>query len=146
MPQQGLADNLDACVPHVTPRVPQAQELIDKSPKMPDDVVFHFIGHLQSNKAKALLAGVPNLDVLETLDSVKLANKLQVTTGRERRQGVELGLFYTRYMCSQKTTVEILSYWYTLVYQVRDTQIPLNLFLNVTPLETRPLNQSNSDA
>lgn len=68
-------------VPHVAPCVTQAQELIDKAPKMPDDVVFHFIGHLQSNKAKALLAGVPNLDVLETLDSVKLANRLQVTNG-----------------------------------------------------------------
>lgn len=44
---------------------------------MPDDVVWHFIGHLQSNKAKALVAGVPNLAVLETLDTVKLANKLQ---------------------------------------------------------------------
>lgn len=48
---------------------------------MPDDVVWHFIGHLQSNKAKALVAGVPNLAVLETLDTVKLANKLQVKMG-----------------------------------------------------------------
>lgn len=63
---------------------PQAQELIDKSPRMPDDVVWHFIGHLQSNKAKALIAGVPNLAVLETLDTVKLANKLQVDRARER--------------------------------------------------------------
>lgn len=58
--------------------------MIDKSPQMPDDVVWHFIGHLQSNKAKALVAGVPNLAVLETLDTVKLANKLQVTTGMGR--------------------------------------------------------------
>lgn len=56
----------------------QAQELIEKSPQMPDDVVWHFIGHLQSNKAKGLVAGVPNLDVLETLDTSKLADKLQV--------------------------------------------------------------------
>ena len=34
------------------------------------------IGHLQSNKAKKLLA-VPNLSVLETLDSESLAAKLQ---------------------------------------------------------------------
>lgn len=62
----------------LNPELSQAQELIDKSPQMPDDVVWHFIGHLQSNKAKALVAGVPNLAVLETLDTVKLANKLQV--------------------------------------------------------------------
>eukprot|EP00752_Nemacystus_decipiens_P002851 g2655.t1 len=70
-----------------------AQELIDKSPQMPDDVVWHFIGHLQSNKAKALVAGVPNLAVLETLDTVKLANKLQtacVSTERESPLGVYL--------------------------------------------------------
>lgn len=54
---------------------------------MPDDVVWHFIGHLQSNKAKALVAGVPNLAVLETLDTVKLANKLQVPT--ELGQGMK---------------------------------------------------------
>ncbi|CAM9240525.1 unnamed protein product [Ectocarpus sp. 13 AM-2016] len=70
-----------------------AQELIDKSPQMPDDVVWHFIGHLQSNKAKALVAGVPNLAVLETLDTVKLANKLQsacVSSERKRPLGVYL--------------------------------------------------------
>ena len=53
-----------------------AQELIEKAPQMPDDVCWHFIGHLQSNKARALVTGVPNLACLETLDSEKLANKL----------------------------------------------------------------------
>ncbi|CAM9724856.1 unnamed protein product [Discosporangium mesarthrocarpum] len=54
-----------------------AQELIEKAPAMPEDVVWHFIGHLQSNKARALVEGVPNLSILETLDTAKLANKLQ---------------------------------------------------------------------
>ena len=31
------------------------QELTDKAPQLPDDIRWHFIGHLQSNKAKALL-------------------------------------------------------------------------------------------
>lgn len=52
------------------------QELLDKAPAMPADVAWHFIGHLQSNKAKALVAGVPNLACVETVDSVKLADKL----------------------------------------------------------------------
>lgn len=52
------------------------QEITDKSPVMPGDVRWHFIGHLQSNKVKALLEGCPNLAMLETVDSVKLANKL----------------------------------------------------------------------
>ena len=35
-----------------------SQELLDKVPQLPADIRWHFIGHLQSNKAKALL-GVP---------------------------------------------------------------------------------------
>lgn len=67
---------------YAAPELTKAQELIDKSPQMPDDVVWHFIGHLQSKKAKALVAGVPNLEVVETLDTTKLADKLQVTITR----------------------------------------------------------------
>ncbi len=42
----------------------------------PGDIKWHFIGHLQSNKVKALIQGVPNLYMVESVDSVKLANKL----------------------------------------------------------------------
>jgi pyridoxal phosphate enzyme (YggS family) len=52
------------------------QELLDKAPTLPADIRWHFIGHLQSNKAKALVEGVPNLSMVETVDSVKLAGKL----------------------------------------------------------------------
>lgn len=84
------------------------QEIIEKSPELPNDIQWHFIGHLQSNKVKALLEGVPSLSCLETLDSQKLANKLnsmvetigrdplkvfvQVnTSGEESKYGVEPG-------------------------------------------------------
>jgi len=52
------------------------QEIVDKAPALPDDIQWHFIGHLQSNKVKQLLGGVQNLAMLETVDSIKLANKL----------------------------------------------------------------------
>jgi len=52
------------------------QELLEKAPELPDDIQWHFIGHLQSNKVKSLLEGVPNLCVLETVDSAKLATRL----------------------------------------------------------------------
>jgi hypothetical protein len=64
------------------------QELVDKSPLMPEDVRWHFIGHLQSNKAKILVNGCPSLDCVETIDSEKLAkmvNKAWVATNRERK-------------------------------------------------------------
>ena len=44
------------------------QEILEKAPKLPNDISWHFVGHIQSNKAKALVQGVPNLKVVETVD------------------------------------------------------------------------------
>ena len=52
------------------------QEIVDKAPKLPKDIQWHFIGNLQSNKCNTLIKGVRNLHVVETVDKVKLANKL----------------------------------------------------------------------
>lgn len=52
------------------------QEIVDKTPALPSDIKWHFIGHLQSNKCKKLVTGVPSLYMVESVDSTKLANKL----------------------------------------------------------------------
>ncbi|XP_058095161.1 uncharacterized protein LOC131240742 [Magnolia sinica] len=52
------------------------QELVDKAPQLPADIEWHFIGHLQSNKAKSLIAAVPNLEMVESVDDEKIANHL----------------------------------------------------------------------
>jgi len=52
------------------------QELLEKAPQLPADIQWHFVGHLQSNKAKALVSGVPNLYMVESVDSLKVANHL----------------------------------------------------------------------
>ncbi|CAI5734903.1 unnamed protein product [Hyaloperonospora brassicae] len=82
------------------------QELVQKAPQLPSDVKWHYIGHVQSNKAKALVRDVPNLYMVETVDSVKIANalnkasrecrtaKLNVmvqvnTSGEEQKSGVD---------------------------------------------------------
>ena len=57
------------------------QEILDKAPRMPADVRWHFIGHLQSNKAKGLVEGVPNLHCLETIDTEKLAGMVSKAVG-----------------------------------------------------------------
>jgi len=51
------------------------QSLKRRSTKLPSDIKWHFIGHLQSNKANGLVA-IENLHVIETVDSIKLARKL----------------------------------------------------------------------
>ncbi|GJJ08357.1 hypothetical protein Clacol_002571 [Clathrus columnatus] len=50
-------------------------EILEKAPILPADIRWHFIGHLQSNKAKTL-AAIPNLYALHTLTSIKLATAL----------------------------------------------------------------------
>ncbi|TAF52840.1 MAG: YggS family pyridoxal phosphate-dependent enzyme [Sphingobacteriia bacterium] len=56
------------------------QELVDKSAQLPQDIRWHFIGHLQSNKVKYL---APFVHLIQGVDSLKLlleinkqANKL----------------------------------------------------------------------
>ena len=59
---------------------------------MPPDTVWHFIGHLQRNKVKALVTGVPSLAVVETVDTVKLANKLNNAVGEFlEERAIQLG-------------------------------------------------------
>ncbi|XP_058220138.1 uncharacterized protein LOC131330532 [Rhododendron vialii] len=55
------------------------QEIIDKAPQLPEDIEWHFVGHLQSNKVKSLLAAVPSLAMVEGVDNEKLANHLDRT-------------------------------------------------------------------
>ena len=51
------------------------QELLEKSKKLPKDIEWHLIGHLQSNKVKKLLEEIPNL-VIESIDRVDIIEKI----------------------------------------------------------------------
>eukprot|EP00494_Astrolonche_serrata_P026013 UN26274 len=68
------------------------QEICEKSEKLPNDIQWHFIGHLQSNKCGQLIKGVPNLSVVETVDSEKLANKLN-NACKENRPNKTLNIY-----------------------------------------------------
>ncbi|WFD30558.1 inositol-3-phosphate synthase [Malassezia sp. CBS 17886] len=57
------------------------QELVEKAAVLPADVQWHLVGGLQSNKAK-LLAAVPNLYAVESVDSEKLAAGLEKALAR----------------------------------------------------------------
>lgn len=72
---------------HVAAVCPPPQELVDKAPLCPADVQWHFIGHLQSNKVKALLEAVPNLSMVETVDSAKVGPSGVLSLPRVRVQG-----------------------------------------------------------
>lgn len=62
------------------------QELVEKASVLPFDIAWHFIGGLQSNKAK-LLAAIPNLYAVESIDSEKLAMGLEKALSRPENAG-----------------------------------------------------------
>lgn len=51
----------------------KAQELIAKQPLLPDDIQWHFIGHLQTNKVKYI---APFVSMIESVDSLKLLDEI----------------------------------------------------------------------
>ncbi|XP_022724024.1 pyridoxal phosphate homeostasis protein-like isoform X3 [Durio zibethinus] len=67
------------------------QELVEKAPQqLPEDIEWHFIGNLQSNKVKPLIAGVPNLAMVETVDDEKIANHLNRVVGSFGRKPLKV--------------------------------------------------------
>ncbi|KEY19526.1 YggS family pyridoxal phosphate-dependent enzyme [Kaistella antarctica] len=47
----------------------RVQELIEKHPKLPSDIQWHLIGHLQTNKLKYI---APFIDTIQSVDSEKI--------------------------------------------------------------------------
>ena len=71
-----------------------AQELVEKAKQMEqhkDDIQWHFIGSLQSNKANMLVKGVVPYGklVVETVSTVKMANKLDNAMGEFSDDGTK---------------------------------------------------------
>lgn len=63
----------------------RAQEVFEKISHFnkPDNTEFHFIGHLQSNKVRKMLNC---MDVIETVDSIKLAKRISVISTDMKKQ------------------------------------------------------------
>ncbi len=49
----------------------RVQEIVAKIPQLPADIRWHFIGHLQTNKVRALV-GTRRIDLIESVDSARL--------------------------------------------------------------------------
>lgn len=60
----------------------KAQELIRKQPELPGDIEWHFIGHLQSNKAKYIAPFVCMVHSIDSFKILKTVNKEARKNGR----------------------------------------------------------------
>ena len=60
----------------------RVQEIVDKYPQLPNDIKWHLIGHLQTNKVKYIIDKVA---MIHSVDSLKLAREIS-------RQAVKSGV------------------------------------------------------
>ena len=58
------------------------QELTEKQSKLPNDIQWHFIGHLQSNKVKQI---APFIHLIQSVDSVKLLQEINKQAKKNNR-------------------------------------------------------------
>ena len=61
----------------------KVQELIEKNPKLPQDIQWHLIGHLQTNKVKYIAAFI---DTIQSVDSEKLLIEIDKQAERNDRE------------------------------------------------------------
>ena len=65
----------------------KVQELVDKHEKLPKDIQWHFIGHLQRNKVKYL---APFVDLIHSVESLRLLNEVN-KKGLKKNRVINVG-------------------------------------------------------
>ena len=60
----------------------KAQELIAKQPQLPENIRWHFIGHMQTNKVRFI---VPFVALIEAVDSLKLLKEINKQANKINR-------------------------------------------------------------
>ena len=75
----------------------RAQEFLQKVGQMPDDVKWHFIGHLQTNKVRAI---VPYVAMIHSIDSEKL---LRVVDSEAERAGRVVDVLLQLHVAQEET-------------------------------------------
>jgi len=60
----------------------RVQELIIKKPLLPDDISWHIIGHLQSNKVRQAVAATSMIESVDTLRLLRLIDNEAFAQGR----------------------------------------------------------------
>jgi len=60
----------------------KVQELLSKQPQLPDDIEWHLIGHLQTNKVKYI---APFISFIHSIDSLKLLKEVNKQAQKSNR-------------------------------------------------------------
>lgn len=60
----------------------KVQEMVDKQPQLPNDIEWHLIGHLQTNKVKYI---APFVTLIQSVDSLKLLQEVNKQAAKHAR-------------------------------------------------------------
>jgi PLP dependent protein len=87
------------------------QELVEKHPSLPQDIQWHFIGHLQTNKVKFIASFVT---MIHSVDSVKMLQEVDKQASKYKRVIDVLLQFHiadedTKFGLDKETAIEFLS-------------------------------------
>ncbi len=88
----------------------RVQELLEKIPLLPEDIEWHFIGHLQTNKVRQLIGKVA---LIESVDSEKL---LALIDSESRKAGIVTNVLMQVHVAAEETKFgflpeELMSYF-----------------------------------
>lgn len=75
----------------------RVQELLEKIPQLPDDISWHFIGHLQTNKVRQLIG---HTAMIESVDSERL---LRLIDRESARAGVVTRVLMQLHVAQEET-------------------------------------------
>lgn len=75
----------------------RVQELLEKIPQLPEDIEWHFIGHLQTNKVKQLIG---KTSLIESVDSERL---LDLIDSESRKAGVVTRVLMQVHVAKEET-------------------------------------------
>ena len=81
------------------------QELVAKAPVLPADIRWHFIGTLQSNKAKGLIAGLQHSSLLMTVLLLTKNSELNTEHVFVNRQALRTSLSLKVFTVSRQQTL-----------------------------------------
>ena len=89
----------------------KVQELVEKHEKLPKDIKWHMIGHLQSNKVKYI---APFIDLIHSVDSKKLLKEINKRASQNNRiidclLQIHIAVEKTKFGLSEDDVNEILS-------------------------------------
>ncbi|OMP77266.1 MULTISPECIES: YggS family pyridoxal phosphate-dependent enzyme [unclassified Chitinophaga] len=89
------------------------QELQEKHPVLPNDIEWHFIGHLQSNKVKYI---APFVSMIHAVDSLRLLEEINKQAAKNNRTircllQVHIAEEETKFGLDEKELTDLLTQW-----------------------------------